>query len=227
MSPTRNRIVTTAVVAAGLFSAVLACSPAAAADPTTPANPPAAAAAPTTPANPGVPGLDMVQQLATAPVNVLQNAASALTGVPATPAPPPGVTAALNLPQPAATPAPGATAGLTLPQLAGVGNGLPGVAGPGGLPVPLPQGLSLPTDLASLVSGLTKMGTQPVSAATAPAASALPGLASLPAAPTLPALASAPTLPGLASAPAQPGLASVSAPAQPGLASLFPTAGLP
>ena len=170
---------------------------------------------------PSVPGLSMIQQFidpAKAP-QLLQNAASILTGVaaPAAPAaPPPLASAALNMPQqqpapaapasllpgilPATTPA---TATAPAAGLAPAGiapaAGLAPAAGPAstvpsadftlpqvpGLPVPLPQHLSLPGDLTSLLPGAAPSMTAAQAAAAAagaPAASApsvAPALASL------------------------------------------------
>lgn len=153
MSRTRNRFATAAVGAAGLFSAVLALSPTAAADPVTPTIP-------------GVPGLDIVQQIVASPASapqLLQSAMSALTGIPATPtAPAPAAGASAGLPQPAAAVVP--TAELNLPTVPG-------------LPVQLPAQLSLPGDLASLVPGFVPMpnlGAKPAAVGTIPA-TGMPG----------------------------------------------------
>jgi hypothetical protein len=156
MSRTRNRFATAAVGAAGLFSAVLALSPTAAADPVTPTIP-------------GVPGLDIMQQIVASPASapqLLQSAMAALTGIPATPtmptAPAPAAGASAGLPQPAAAVVP--TAELNLPTVPG-------------LPVQLPAQLSLPGDLASLVPGFVPMpnlGAKPAAVGTIPA-TGMPG----------------------------------------------------
>ncbi len=151
MSRTRNRFATAAVGAAGLFSAVLALSPTAAADPVTPTIP-------------GVPGLDIVQQIVASPASapqLLQSAMAALTGIPATPTMP-TAPAPAGLPQPAAAVVP--TAELNLPTVPG-------------LPVQLPAQLSLPGDLASLVPGFVPMpnlGAKPAAVGTIPA-TGMPG----------------------------------------------------
>jgi hypothetical protein len=186
MSSITNRFAATAVAAAGLCSAVLVLCPSASADPTTPANP-------------AVPGLNMVQQLAAAPgpaiTGLLQSAAGALGGVPATPAAPSAATASVSLPQPA-TPPPAAAASVTLPQPASAAAAAAPVAGSAptvptaevnlpniaGVPLPLPQQLSVPADLAALIPGglqLPNLGAKPAttalnSAVTAPARAAAP-----------------------------------------------------
>lgn len=143
MSSSRYRFAISAgaAAAAGLFSALLALSPTAAADPATPSNP-------------AMPVLNTVQQIFAAPASqLLQNAASALTGVPQTPATPvaagPLATASGSPPRPATTtaavPATGASGLVPTGQL-----NLPKVPG---LALPLPDQLSFPGDLASLVGG--------------------------------------------------------------------------
>ena len=181
MSRTRNRFATAAVAAAGLFSAVLALSPTAAADP----------AAPT---SPGVPGLDVLQQFASPPSvsQLLQSAASVLNGGNATATPAAAAPTAIGAlsPQPAAS-APGASTVVTrpLPAVGAVSSPATGGAGsvpraplnlPPGAAVPAPPPsqfqLSLPGNLSSLVPGGVlppNLGTNPV-AAPAPSATAVP-----------------------------------------------------
>ena len=123
-----------AIAAAGLCSAALALSPAAAADPAV------------SPAIPGVPALNMLQQFATNPAGaaaLLQTAATALTGASAITGAPAqtvpvspigGAPATAPLPgMPAAAPAPAPTAG--------------GMAGP---IIPLLNQLGVPGNLANL-----------------------------------------------------------------------------
>lgn len=189
MEFTRKLFATSMIVAGGAISVALALSPAAAAQP---------APAPVPPA---VPGMPMMNQLANAP-QLLQGLASALTGT-ATPAPvtpAPTATAALTLPQ-SPLPATPAMAPSTAPALAT--PAAPGLLPTGQvnvpdvplLPVPLPQQVSFPGDLASLMpfGGLmpnysstpavpatasVAPATAPVAPATTPATSAA-GLAPL------------------------------------------------
>jgi hypothetical protein len=170
MSRMRNRLAIPAVAAAGVFAAALALSPTAAADPATPTNP-------------GVPGLDTLQQFVSSVgvPQLLQSAASALGGVPATvPTPPPVASAAVNLPQ-ATTPATQAPASGPAKLVPTADVNLPTVPG---LPVPLPAQLSLPGDLGSAVPGpvpLPNLAPQPAAAPAAPpAAAAAPGASVLP-----------------------------------------------
>ncbi|OBJ67818.1 hypothetical protein [Mycobacterium sp. 1274756.6] len=191
MSFTRSLLTATAVVAGS--SAALLMGGIAKAD-TAPAP------------NPAVPGTTAVEQLAAVPAaapQVLQN----LTGLPATaPAPqPPTATASVNLPQPApAVPQPAATnplPGLTATNpvapatspVTGANQLVPNaqfnIPNVPGLPVPLPQQVSLPGDFTSLLPGGlpaattpgTVPGVAPVTspAATSPSTGLVPDMASL------------------------------------------------
>jgi hypothetical protein len=191
MSRTRNRFVISAVAAAGLFAGVLAMSPTAVADPAAPLIP-------------GVPGANMLQQLAP---QLLQSFAAAFLGNPAAPAAVPAAPAAgaaVDLPQaapaavPAAVPAAPATGADGLIPTAQVD--LPSVPG---LPVPLPSQLSLPGDLAALAPGglpMPDLAAKPAAAAMAPAAAAPAAVAPV---------------------------ATAAAPAESAIASFFPVSGLP
>ncbi|MFA5711176.1 hypothetical protein [Mycolicibacterium sp.] len=171
MSVIKSALSTTAIVVGA--GAALLTGGIAKADP--------AAPAPVPP--PNVPGLSMVEQFvdpAVAP-QLLQNAASVLSGTPATPAapvaPPPVATASVNLPQqlpgmPAAAPVAPATApAVTQP---GAEITLPQVPG---LPVPLPQQVNFPGDLVSLIPGTVNAitPTQAAAVAAQTPASAAPG----------------------------------------------------
>jgi hypothetical protein len=188
MSRTRNRFVISAVAGAGLFAGVLAMSPTAVADPAAPVIP-------------GVPGANMLQQLAP---QLLQSFAAAFLGNPAAPAAvpaAPAASAAVNLPQaavPAAVSAAPATGADGLIPTAQVD--LPSVPG---LPVPLPSQLSLPGDLAALAPGglpIPDLAAKPAAAALAPAAVAPAAVAPV---------------------------ATAAAPAESAIASFFPVSGLP
>jgi hypothetical protein len=159
MSRIGTRIATTAAAAGGLATAFLALSPTAAADPAAPVIP-------------GVPGLNLVEELAKAPAmasQLLQNAATMLQPAAATPATPPAsvptATASFNLPQPP----------LSAPMNSAVGTvpaaplNLP--ASPGTLP--LLNQLGLPSNLGGL-------NALPVPNLGAPAAPAVPGQPALP-----------------------------------------------
>lgn len=173
MSRIGTRIAAITAGAAGLFAAFIALSPAASAEP---------APAPA----PAVPGLDIIQNLAS-PAGItqaLQNAASVLStmpstltgGSPAVPAAPAVAppTASINLPQPSAA------TGL-------VPSGQVNVPQAPGLPVQLPSQLSFPGDLTTLVPGIAAPapnapGLPPAAVPAAPAAPAAPaGAAQLPA----------------------------------------------
>lgn len=131
MSRTRNLIVATAGVAAGLFLGELASSATAAADPAT------------IPA-PGLPGL--VEQIVTSPASIpqqiLATTSSALAGTPAVPASPPLANATITLPQTPAAGLPGmAPAAPTAPTgLAAMPGDLSRI-----LPFPLPNFGTTPT----------------------------------------------------------------------------------
>lgn len=148
-------------------------------------------AAPSVP-TPNVPGLAVVEQFADpskAP-QMLQAAASILNGTAAAPAapvtPPPVASASVNLPQqglpgmPAATPAVPATP--AAPATPGIEATLPQLPG---MPVPLPQQVSFPGDLASLLPlgapSMTPAQAAATAATTPSAASPMtaPALASL------------------------------------------------
>jgi hypothetical protein len=150
----RRRIRSAVLAAAGaaaLFGAVVALSPSAAADPATLPSP-------------ALPGINVVRQFVSAAdiPQVLQSAASALSGAPSTPATP--------------TPTPLASAAVTVPQLPLTPAAAPQTSLTGAAPT-VPTDLSkmlglsggLPTDLSSLMSGLGAMsaaGTAAPSAAT-------------------------------------------------------------
>jgi hypothetical protein len=142
----RRRIRSVALAGAGaaaFFATVVALSPTASADPMSSSSPP-------------LPGIDVVRQFASAAgiPQALQNAASALSGTPAT-----GATQA--------GPSPLASASVSVPQLP-----LPGTAPQNGLAGVVPAAaspLSLPTDLTSIMSSLGAM-----SAASAPGGAASP-----------------------------------------------------
>ncbi|CAJ1580600.1 hypothetical protein [[Mycobacterium] wendilense] len=187
MSGIRSALSTTAIVVGA--GAAMLTGGIAKADP--------AAPAPPVPA-PNVPGLNVVEQIvdpAAAP-QLLQNAASILTGTPATPAapaaPPPVATASVNLPQ-QLTGLPGTAPGAPASTLPGMPvtapattATTPAVTQPGaeitlpqvpGLPVPLPQQVSFPGDLVSLIPGTVNAltPTQAAAVATQAPASAAPG----------------------------------------------------
>jgi hypothetical protein len=157
MSRIGTRIATIAAAAGGLATAFLALSPIAAAD--------------SAPAIPGLPGINVVQQLANAPAMasmLLQNAATMLQPAPAAPlasatapAAAPTATASLNLPQPP----------LSAPMNSAVGT----VPTSG---IPLLSQLGLPSTLGSLP--LANLGGSPAVPAATPA---IPGQPALP--PTL------------------------------------------
>ena len=153
---------------------------------------PTAAAAPA-PA-PSLPGLPFLQQLATNPAAATQlvqgltsvlggaQAAAPAAAAPATPAP--AATASVTLPQPAAPAAAPAAAAApaTAPQNL-IPSGEMNVPNVPFLPVPLPQQLSFPGDLAALMpSGLMPGAVKPAAAPAAPAAAAPRGAAAAPAA---------------------------------------------
>jgi hypothetical protein len=156
MSRIGTRIATIAAAAGGLTTAFLALSPTAAADPAAPVIP-------------GMPGINVVQELANAPAmasQLLQNAATMLQPPAATPpASVPTATASFNLPQPPLS-APMNTAVGTVP--AGQPN-LPASSGA----LPLLSQLGLPSNLAGLNS-------LPLPNVGAPAAPAVPGQPALP-----------------------------------------------
>jgi hypothetical protein len=161
---TRKTLATSMIAAAGATGVALALSTTAAAEPAAPA-PPA----------PSVPGLPFLQQLASNPAaasQLMQGLASVLGGAQATPAAaatPPGATASINLPQPAALPGAAPAAAAAAPQ-----NVLP--AGGLGMPnipfLPLPQGAGFPGGLAALLPSGTPAAAAP--AAAAPAAAPAP-----------------------------------------------------
>ncbi len=145
MSRIGTRIATIAAAAGGLATAFLALSPIAAAD--------------SAPEIPGLPGINVVQQLANAPAMasmLLQNAATMLQPAPA--APPASATAPLNLPQPP----------LSAPMNSAVGT----VPTSG---IPLLSQLGLPSTLGSLP--LANLGGSPAVPAATPA---IPGQPALP-----------------------------------------------
>lgn len=169
-----RRIRSAALATAGcaaVFGTMVALSPTASADP-------APSPIPAVPGSPSaaVPGIDVIQQLASAAglPRVLQSAASALSGAPAAPAsaPSPLATAAVSVPQlplPTGTDPQSGLAGVVPTPQANLPKAL-------GLPGATPGLLSLPGDLSSLMSGLGGMPS--AAAAAAPAASA-PGQAGL------------------------------------------------
>jgi len=119
-----------AIAAAGICSAALAFSPAAAADPAIP------------PIVPGVPGLSMLQQFATNPASaaaLLQSAATALSGATALTG---GTPATSGLP---VSPIAGAPATAPLPAAPAAP-----AAGTSLLPIPLLNQLGVPGNLANL-----------------------------------------------------------------------------
>jgi hypothetical protein len=193
MTGIRSVLSTTAIIAGGGLA--LLTGGIAKADP----------AAPTIPM-PNVPGMNVVEQLvdpAKAP-QLLQSAAALLTSpqvTPATPAtpltPPPMATASLNVPQPTLPGMPGAlptdtlatgmlpdgslpvgtmpasTAAATEP---GASLTLPQVPG---LPVPLPQQVSVPTEVTSFLTGTSLTPAQAAATASGSPAAASPGTAPL------------------------------------------------
>jgi hypothetical protein len=182
MSRIGTRTATIAAAAGGLFTALVALSPTAAADPA---------------AAPGLPGIDVVQQLANAPAiasQFLQSAASILApkpaatpAAPASSAPPaaPTASASLNLPQNPLAQNPLTQNPLTQNPISAPMNSLVGTVPPGqvnlpaSIPVaPLLSQLGLPANLSGL--GIPNLGATPGAPATAPAA---------PLAPVQPALA--------------------------------------
>nr|WP_090339393.1 hypothetical protein [Mycolicibacterium malmesburyense]CRL67678.1 hypothetical protein CPGR_00542 [Mycolicibacterium malmesburyense] len=195
MHSTGKLFATTMIAAAGAVSAALALSATASAQPAAPA-----------PA-PSVPGLPLIQQLASNPA-----AATQLMQ---------GVTSLLNTAQapaaPAATP-PSATASVTLPQPPSALPGMPQApAAPAAAPSTAPANpadllSNLPTGLASLLpegtplTGLLPAATQAATpsaaapAAAAPAAAA-PAAAAPAAAPALPSAGMAPLLMPLSALP--------------------------
>ena len=168
MSRFTNLFAANAIAAAGLFSAALAFGPSASADPSI------------LPVNPGIPGISVLQQLATNPAGaaaLLQTAAtalggaSALTGAPSTLPVSPIAGAPATAPVTAAVPA--QTSGSTL------------------LPIQLLNQLGVPGDLANLtpsnVPFPVAIGDHPGIAPPAPNAPGEIPPASVPAvAPTLP-----------------------------------------
>ncbi len=184
MSRIGTRTATIAAAAGGLFTALVALSPTAAADPA--------------PAAPGVPGIDVVQQLANAPAiasQFLQSAASMLAPKPAaTPAAPassaapataPTASASLNLPQNPLAQNPLAQNPLAQNPLAqnpisAPMNSLVGTVPqgqvnlPASIPVaPLLSQLGLPANLNGLP--IPNVGATPGAPVTAPAAPLAPG----------------------------------------------------
>jgi hypothetical protein len=202
MLSTRKFFATTMIAAAGAVSAALALSATATAEPAPP------------PPSPALPGLPFIQQLVANPAaasQLMQGLATVLStaqGATAAPAtPPPAATASVTLPQPPAalpgTPAapvntPAATPA-TAPQNV-VPTGQMNVPNVPFLPVPLPQSVAFPGDLAALMPAGTPLANlAPKSPpATAPAATA--PAATAPAAPPAPAPA-APAAPGAGVAP--------------------------
>ncbi len=205
MNFTRKLLASSLIAAGGAVSLAVAFSATAAAEPAVP------------PANPGVPNLHMIEQfISLAPTNapeLIQGFASAMTGgaiPPATSAsvpvaPPPTASAALTLPPaatglpqttlPSVTPAalaPAAAVPATTPAVA------PGVMLPTaeatlptvpGLPVPLPQSVKFPGDLATLMpANLAGLLPQP----TAPAPVAVPAPVPAPGAPAAATIEKAP-----------------------------------
>ena len=158
MKFTSKMLATSVIAAAGAAGLALGLSATAAAEPAAPA-----------PA-PTLPGLPFLQQLATNPAaatQLMQGLTSVLSGAqaaapaaaaPATPAP--AATASVTLPQPAAPAAAPAAAAApaTAPQNL-IPSGEMNVPNVPFLPVPLPQQLSFPGDLAALMpSGLIPGG---------------------------------------------------------------------
>lgn len=190
MTGIRSVLSTTAIIAGGGLA--LLTGGIAKADP----------AAPTIPM-PNVPGMNVVEQLvdpAKAP-QLLQSAAALLTSPQVTPAnpltPPPMATASLNVPQPALPGMPGALptdaltngvlpdgslpvgtlpAGTTAATEPGASLTLPQVPG---LPVPLPQQVSVPTEVTSFLTGTSLTPAQAAATASGSPAAASPGTAPL------------------------------------------------
>ncbi len=170
MKFTRKMLATSTIGAAGAVALAVGLSATAAAEP--------AAVPPPVPSVPGLPGLPFLQQLATNPAAATQliqgltsMLASAQTAAPAAatpapaaaaaaPAPAPAATASVTLPQPAAPAA--APAPATAPATAGqnlLPSGEMNIPNMPFLPVPLPQQVSFPGDLAALMpSGLLPGG---------------------------------------------------------------------
>jgi hypothetical protein len=186
MKFTRKMLATSMIAAAGAIPVALGLSATAAAEPAAPAP------------VPSVPGLPFLQQLATNPAaaSALMQGFTSLLG---------GAQAAAPAAA-AATPAPAATASVTLPQPAAPAAAPAAAAAPATaaqnlipsgemnmpnvpfLPVPLPQQVSFPGDLASLMpSGLVPAAAKPAAAPAAPAAAA--PVATAPAAPSSAGLA--------------------------------------
>ena len=211
MKFTRKMLATCMIATTGAAGLALGLSATAAADP-------AAAPAPA----PSVPGLPFLQQLVTNPAaatqliqgltSMLGSAQAAAPAAAATPA-----VAAAPTPAAAAapTPAPAATASVTLPQPAAPAAApaaatAPATAAPNllpsgemnipnmpFLPVPLPQQVSFPGDLAALMPSGLLPGAKPAAAPVAPAAAPAPA----PAAPAPAAAAPAAPAPGVGLAP--------------------------
>ncbi|MGK2881026.1 MAG: hypothetical protein ACSLE6_09615 [Mycobacterium sp.] len=150
MSRTRNRFVIATFAVAGVTSAALALSPIAAADPAT------------EPAVPTVPGLDIVQQVATD--------ALAPQGAPL---PVPIDTAAVSVPLPAAVSAP-SPAAISSPEPQLIPSADISIPQVPGMPVPLPSELSFPGDLLSLLPAGLPNPLAAVTGASAPAAATAP-----------------------------------------------------
>jgi len=219
MKFTRKMLATCMIATTGAAGLALGLSATAAADP-------AAAPAPA-PSVPGLPFLQQLvtnpaaaTQLIQGLTSMLGSAQAAAPATAATPAvaaaPTPAVAAA---PTPAAaaapTPAPAATASVTLPQPAAPAAApaaatAPATAAPNllpsgemnipnmpFLPVPLPQQVSFPGDLAALMPSGLLPGAKPAAAPVAPAAAPAPA----PAAPAPAAAAPAAPAPGVGLAP--------------------------
>lgn len=182
MSFARKLFATSMIAAACAIPGALLCSATASADPVA------------TPGAPSVPGLPFLSSFnpANAPA-LIQTMASALTGAPAAAtapaAPAPAATASVTLPQAPAVPAAPATA-LTAPAAAAAApsNGLIPSADvklpqiPGN-PLPLPQQVNFPGDLASLAPAGTPLANlfpKPATAAPAVAAATTPLSATAP-----------------------------------------------
>ena len=211
MKFTRKMLATCMIATTGAAGLALGLSATAAADP-------AAAPAPA----PSVPGLPFLQQLVTNPAAATQliqgltsMLGSAQAAAPATAATPAVAAAPTPAAAAAPTPAPAATASVTLPQPAAPAAApapatAPATAGqnllPSGemnipnmpfLPVPLPQQVSFPGDLAALMPSGLLPGAKPAAAPVAPAAAPAPA----PPAPAPAAVAPAAPAPGAGLAP--------------------------
>jgi hypothetical protein len=173
MKITTKMLATSMIAAAGATAVALGLSATAAAEPAAPVP------------MPSVPGLPFLQQLATNPAAAtsLMQGFTSLLGTAQTAAAPaaaaPAATASVTLPQPPAA-VPGAAAPL---------NTLATTTAPAVAPqnlLPLPQGLSVPSALASLMPAGTPLAGLLPTAATAPAATAAPAAAAPAAAPSAP-----------------------------------------